>query len=56
MLCRSHASLAARLDDEVAPAEAEDSEGEDDAPSTGLTLAINLDEAGEDAPPAAPAA
>ena len=51
-----HASLAARLDDEVAPAEAEDSEGEDDAPSTGLTLAINLDEAGEDAPPAAPAA
>ena len=51
-----HASLAARLDDEAAPAEAEDSEGEDDAPSTGLTLAINLDEAGEDAPPAAPAA
>ena len=51
-----HASLAARLDDEVAPAEAEDSEGEDDAPTTGLTLAINLDEAGEDAPPAAPAA
>lgn len=51
-----HASLAARLDDEAAPAEAEDSEGEDDAPTTGLTLAINLDEAGEDAPPAAPAA
>ncbi|WP_022978836.1 ribonuclease catalytic domain-containing protein [Ideonella sp. B508-1] len=51
-----HASLAARLDDEAAPAEAEDSEGEDDAPTTGLTLAINVDEAGEDAPPAAPAA
>ncbi|MCO5976856.1 ribonuclease catalytic domain-containing protein [Ideonella oryzae] len=51
-----HASLSARLDDEAAPAEAEDSEGEDDAPATGLTLAINLDEAGEDAPPAAPAA
>ena len=51
-----HASLAARLDDEVAPTETEDSEGEDDTPTTGLTLAINLDEAGEDAPPAAPAA
>jgi hypothetical protein len=48
-----HASLVARLEDEVAPAEAEDGEGEgeDDAPTTGLTLAINLDEAGEDAPP-----
>jgi exoribonuclease-2 len=53
-----HASLVARLEDEVAPAEAEDGEGEgeDDAPTTGLTLAINLDEAGEDAPPPAPAA
>jgi len=51
-----HASLLSRLDDEAPPSETEDSEGEDDAPATGLTLAINLDEAGEDAPPAAPAA
>lgn len=51
-----HASLLSRLDDEAAPAEAEDSEGEDDAPATGLTLAINLDEASEDAPPTSAAA
>ena len=46
-----HANLLSRLD-EAPAAEGEADEGEEDAPAAGLTLAINLDEAAEDAPPA----
>lgn len=47
-----HANLLSRLDEEPTAEAGEADEGEEDAPAAGLTLAINLDDAAEDTPPA----